>query len=165
MSFTHTNKVRYTYNAGGVNEVKEISLTKTGEAEINLDLTVTHTNAGGATHYIIPGFDFADASSAISTSFRLDGVNGAIYADATATAGTGATKLLDLDDGVPAVWSVNGSVAHPLGTANPFSPGGVDKDAIVNLTIKPDIYNDPDNLGNVVDGTMTLKVRVLYNPS
>ena len=166
MPFTHTNKVAYTYSAGGVNENKTVSLAKTGDAEINLDLVVTHTATDGTRHYDIPGFEFADASKAISTHFRLDGVNGAVYANVTNLAtGAGGTKLIDLDDGVPAVWSVNGSVSHPLGTANPFSPGGVDKDDITSLTINPDVYNDPDNLGNVVDGTMTLKVRVLYNPS
>jgi len=166
--FTHTNKVRYTYNAGGVNEVKEISLSKTGDAEINLDLAVAHTATDGSRHYDIPGFDFADASSAISTHFRLDGVNGGIYANVTNLAtGDGGTELLNLDDGVPAVWSVNGSVAHPLGSANPFSPGGTDKNDIINLTIKPDAFHETTNPGNVVaDGsTMTLKVRVLYNPS
>ena len=166
MTFTHTNKVAYTYSAGGVNENKTVSLAKTGSAEINLDLAVVHTATDGTRHYNIPGFDFADASSAISTHFRLDGVNGAIYANVTNLAtGEGGTELINLDDGVPAVWSVNGSVAHPLGTANPFSPGGVDKDAIINLTINPDAYNETTNPGNVVDGTMTLKVRVLYNPS
>ena len=164
MAFTHTNKVAYTYSAGGVNESKTISLAKTGGAEINLDTTVTLGIVdGGTAYYDIPGFEFADASTAISTHFRLDGVNGKIYANGTA--GSGATFLMDLDDGVPAVWSVNGSVSHPLGTENPFSPSGSDLDDIVLLSIRPDVHDADDNPGNTVDTVITLKVRVLYDPA
>lgn len=164
MPFTHTNKVVYTYSAGGVNESKTISLAKTGGAEINLDTTVTLGIVdGGTAYYDIPGFEFADASTAISTHFRLDGVNGKIYANGTA--GVGATFLMDLDDGVPAVWSVNGSVSHPLGTVNPFSPGGVDTDAIESLSVRPDAYDEDDNPNNADTKEITLKVRVLYDPA
>mgnify|MGYP003661148159 CR=1 FL=1 len=155
MPFTHTNKVAYTYSAGGVNENKTISVAETEDAEINIDyLLYIVTPTDGTKEYDVPGFEFTTAAAAVSTHFRLDGVNGALWANGA----TSGTKITDLEDGVPYVWTKNGGISHPAGTSNKLV------NSIAKLTVIPDVYNDPNNLGNSVDTAITLKVRVLYDP-
>ena len=159
MTFTHTNKVKYTYTAGGVNETKEVSVAQTEEAEINLSYTlVLGSTVDGTVSYSVPGFEFATKAKAVSVYLRLDGVNGAIKADGAGHP-AGGTLMANLDNGVPVVWSYNGGVSHPVGATNSLI------DATTSLNIKPDAYDEDDNPLHVVDNSITLKVRVLYDPS
>ena len=154
MAFTHTNKVAYTYSAGGVNENKTISVAETEDAEINIDYLlyiVTPTN--GTKEYDVPGFEFTTAAAAVSTHFRLDGVNGALWAN-----GASGTKITDLEDGVPYVWTKNGGISHPAGTSNKMV------NSTAKLTIVPDAFHETTNAKHAVDNAVTLKVRVLYDP-
>ena len=59
MAFTHTNKIRYVYSAGGESNTKEISVVETEDMEINLDyLLYVVTPVNGTKEYDVPGFEF-----------------------------------------------------------------------------------------------------------
>lgn len=152
MAFTHTNKVRYTYVAGGVTDLKEISKTESSSAEINISHVVT-MGATVTDDLDVPGFEFADASQAVSIYARLDGVNGAIYCDAS----SGGDKIADLDDGVPYVWSYNGGTSFPPGNTNTLVDG------TTSLVVKPDAYDATTNPLAVNEGEATITFRVLYD--
>ena len=157
--FTHINKVRYTYNAGGVNEVKEISVTETASAEINISEahTLLAPVTGSTRHqWDITGFDFATKATAKSVYIRLDGTNGGLSANGDFDAGT---EMVSLKAGVPYVWSDNATANHPVGATNPMV------DATLKLTVKPDSYDETNNPLNVVDNIATLTVKVLYDPT
>ena len=154
MAFTHTNKIRYVYSAGGVSNTKEISVSETEDMEINLDyLLYLVTPVNGTKEYDVPGFEFTFKSAAVSTHFLLEGVNGAIWAN-----GSGGTKIVDLEDGVPYTWSKNSGVSHPAGAENKMV------NSTAKLTIIPDAFHETTNAKHVVDNAVTLKVRVLYDP-
>jgi len=151
MAFSHTNKIRFTYTAGGVDEVKDVSKTETASAEMNISHVVTM--GGTVTADLdVPGFEFADASQARSIYARLDGVNGAIYCDAS----SGDDKIADLDDGEPFTWSYNGGSSWPPGTSNTLV------DATTSLVVKPDAYHATNNPLAVDGNEATITIRILY---
>jgi len=160
MSFTHTNSVRYSYKAGGVTTSKTVDVEETGSGEINVSEEILfHASTHGGTYqYDITGFEFQTAANAVSTYFLLEGVNGAIWANGGAS--SGGTKITDLDDGVPYVWSKNGGVNFPSGTSNKMV------DSTAKLTVIPDPYDaDTNPKHNQVSGTntFTITARVLYD--
>ena len=157
--FTHTNKVRYIYTAGGVDDSKEFSVSETAAAEINISEahTLIAPVTGGSRHqWDITGFEFATKATAKSVYIRLDGTNGGLSANGDFDAGT---EMVSLKAGVPYVWSSDGGSNHPVGATNPMV------DATLKLTVKPDSYDETNNPLNVVDNIATLTVKVLYDPT
>ena len=157
MAYTHTNSVRYSYKAGGETTSKTVDVTATGSGEINISEEILfHASTHGGTHeYDITGFEFQTASNAVSTYFLLEGVNGAIWAN-----GSTGTKIVDLDDGVPYVWSKNGVLDFPSGTSNKMVTG------TAKLTVIPDAYDADTNPKHNQDSgtnTFTITARVLYD--
>ena len=154
MAFTHTNSVRYSYKAGGVTTSKTVDVAVTGSGEINLEEVITFTSdvSGGVEHYI-EGFEFQTAANAVSTYFLLDGVNGQLLANDGST----STAMMDLDDGVPYVWSKNGGTSFPSGTSNKMV------DTTTRIIVKPDAYHETNNPKHVNEATATITIRVLYD--
>ena len=154
MAFSHTNSVQYKYKAGGVTTNKTVEVTETASGEINLEevITMTSDTSGGVEHYI-EGFEFQTASTAVSTYFLLDGVNGQLLANDGST----STAMIDLDDGVPYVWSKNSGTSFPSGTSNKMV------DTTTRLIVKPDAHHETNNPKHVNEATATITVRVLYN--
>lgn len=152
MAFSHTNSIRYKYTAGGVEADKTIAKTESGSAEINIEHEVT-MGATVTADLSVPGFEFADASQAVSIYARLDGVNGAIYCDAS----SGGDKIADLDDGEPFVWSKNGGLNFPAGATNTLV------DSTTSLVVKPDAYHATTNPLAVDGNKATITLRVLYD--
>ena len=154
MAFTHTNSVRYSYKAGGVTTSKTVDVAETGSGEINLEEVITFTSdvSGGVEHYI-EGFEFQTAANAVSTYFLLDGVNGQLLANDGST----STAMMDLDDGVPYVWSKNGGTSFPSGTSNKMV------DTTTRIIVKPDAYHETNNPKHVIEATATITIRVLYD--
>lgn len=154
MAFTHTNSVRYSYKAGGVTTSKTVDVAETGSGEINLEEVITFTSdvSGGVEHYI-EGFEFQTAANAVSTYFLLDGVNGQLLANDGST----STAMMDLDDGVPYVWSKNGGTSFPSGTSNKMV------DTTTRIIVKPDAYHETNNPKHVNEATATITIRVLYD--
>ena len=156
MAFTHTNRVTYKYTAGGTNHTKEISIDETGSGEINISETLTFITAyDGSQKYDLSGFEFVTASSAVSTYIEVDGTNAAIWKNGHSS--EGGTKMLDVDDGVPYVWSKNGGTSHPVGTENKLL------DSTTKLTIIPHPYDETDNPKHADGNTATVTIRVLYD--
>tara|TARA_Y100000593_G_C4235458_1_gene299282 strand:+ start:374 stop:853 length:480 start_codon:yes stop_codon:yes gene_type:complete len=156
MAFSHTNSVRYSYKAGGVTTSKTIEVTETESGEVNIEEVITFTSASassGTVDFDIEGFEFQTASTAVSTYFLLDGVNGTLKA----WDGSTATLMADLDDGVPYVWSKNGGTSFPSGTSNKMVDG------TTKLIVRPDAYDETNNPKHVDGDTATITVRVLYN--
>ena len=154
MAFTHTNSVRYSYKAGGVTTSKTVDVAETGSGEINLEEVITFTSdvSGGVEHYI-EGFEFQTAANAVSTYFLLDGVNGQLLANDGST----STAMMDLDDGVPYVWSKNSGTSFPSGTSNKMV------DTTTRIIVKPDAYHETNNPKHVNEATATITIRVLYD--
>ena len=158
MAFNHENRITYRYTAGGSSETKEIVITETEEAEINLSYTVAMGSTVTAA-LVVPGFEFADSTKAVSVYFRLDGVNGKILGDGAGHS-AGGTLMANLDDGVPFVWSKNGGVNFPAGATNPMT-----STAATALNITPDAHHAVTNPLAIDGNSVTLTVKVLYDPS
>ena len=154
MAFSHTNTIQYKYKAGGVTTNKTVEVTESASGEINLEEVITFTSdvSGGVEHYI-EGFEFQTAANAVSTYFLLDGVNGQLLANDGST----STAMMDLDDGVPYVWSKNGGTSFPSGTSNKMV------DTTTRIIVKPDAYHETNNPKHVNEATATITIRVLYD--
>ena len=154
MAFSHTNTIQYKYKAGGVTTNKTVEVTESASGEINLEEVITFTSdvSGGVEHYI-EGFEFQTAANAVSTYFLLDGVNGHLLANDGST----STAMMDLDDGVPYVWSKNGGTSFPSGTSNKMV------DTTTRIIVKPDAYHETNNPKHVNEATATITIRVLYD--
>jgi hypothetical protein len=148
MAFTHTNKVRYNYISGSVNVLKEVTKVETAGAEMNVSEAITTDGSTEAADIDLEYFEFTHAVQAKSVYLRLDGFNGAIYANGSSA----GTKMVDLDDGEPYVWSYGGGTNFPPGNTNPM------KDDTLKLTVKPDA-----GAGTTTAGTIT--ASVLYDPT
>ena len=154
MAFSHTNTIQYKYKAGGVTTNKTVEVTESASGEINLEEVITFTSdvSGGVEHYI-EGFEFQTAANAVSTYFLLDGVNGQLLANDGST----STAMMDLDDGVPYVWSKNSGTSFPSGTSNKMV------DTTTRIIVKPDAYHETNNPKHVNEATATITIRVLYD--
>lgn len=147
MAFSHTNQIAFTYSAGGTSAKKTISKTETSGAEMNISEAITTDSSSETADIDLEYFEFTTASQAKSVYIRLDGFNGAIYAN-----GSGGTKMIDVDNGEPYVWSYNGGTDFPAGNSNPMV------NSTTKLTVKPDVGAGTDTAG-------TLTVKVLYDPT
>jgi len=153
MAFTHTNKITYTYTAGGLNTTSIVSKAETWGAEMNISEEVTTAGGIGEDARDLEYFEFTTKTQARSVMLLMtgDGVNTfdcALWAN-----GTGGTKMADLVDGEPFVWSSSdGSTGNfPPGNENPMV------DSTTKLTVKP-----VDETLESITGTLT--VKVLYDP-
>ncbi len=147
MSFTHTNQVTYRYTAGGVTDQLPISKSETGGAEMNVSQSITTDGVTETADIDLEYFEYQLASQALSCYIRLDGFDGGLFAN-----GSAGTLMVDLQDGVPYVWSKNSGSDFPAGNTNPMV------DATTKLTVQPDA-----GAGNDTAGTIT--VKVLYDPA
>jgi hypothetical protein len=147
MSFTHTNKITFDYLSGGSSLSKAVSKTETSGAEINISEAVTTDGSSETTNIDLSYFEFQTAAKAVSVYLRIDGFNCALYGGAS-----GASKMADLDNGEPYVWSYNSGTDFPAGNTNPMV------DATDMLRITPDAGAGTDTAG-------TLTVKVLYDPT
>tara|TARA_Y100000817_G_scaffold124762_2_gene97769 strand:+ start:1419 stop:1901 length:483 start_codon:yes stop_codon:yes gene_type:complete len=156
MALSHTNTIQYKYKAGGVTTNKTVEVTESASAEINVSETITFVTAyNGTQKYDLSGFEFETASSAVSTYFEVDGTNAAIWKNGHSS--EGGTKMLDVDDAVPYVWSKNSGTSHPTGTSNQLLDG------TTKLTIIPHPYDETTNPKHADGNTATITIRVLYN--
>ena len=114
---------------------------------MNISEAITTDSSSETADIDLEYFEFTTATQAKSVYIRLDGFNGAIYAN-----GSGGTKMTDLDDGEPYVWSYNGGTDFPAGNSNPMV------NSTTKLTVKPDAGAGTDTAGTIV-------VKVLYDPS
>jgi len=148
MSFSHTNKVSFTYTAGGVTASKNVSKTETSGAEINLSEAVTTDASTATTPIDIDHFQIDDASQAVSVYIRIDGFDCELKGGAS-----GAVSMITtLTDGEPYVWSYNGGTNFPIGNDNPLE----DNTDMLKIVPKSDA-------GLETAGTLT--VKVLYDPT
>ena len=145
MSFSHTNNVRYYYTAGGSTTSVSVSKSETAGGEMNVSETVVLTDASTA-DVDISDFEFATAAGAKSVYLLAEGANVSLWANGSSA----GTKMADLDDGIPYVWSYNGAVNFPPGQTNPMVS------STAKLSVKPDSAPAGDT-------NLTLTVRVLYD--
>lgn len=148
MAFTHINTIRTSYSAGGVVIANDVSKTETAGAEINISEAIT-TGDPETTDIDFDYFVFELANRARSVFIKLDGFNGALYAENSSAV---QTKMLDLDNGEPYSWSYNGASDFPVGNTNPMV------NDTVKLIVRPDA-----GAGVATAGTLT--VKVLYDPT
>jgi len=148
MAISHTNAIRYKYTGNSVTEQKEISVTETGAAELNISHTFAAISSENDTTALdeVTGFDFDDASTALSIYIRLDNCDGALAGGAT-----GTDAMCTLKDGVPYVWSKNGGVNFPTGATN------------IMVTDTEKLIVTPS--ANAAGAVPVLTVKVLYNPT
>lgn len=147
MSYSHTNKIVYSYTAGGADLTKTVSKTETSGAEINISEAVTTDSSSETAAIDLSYFEFELAAKAVSVYLRIDGFNCELKGGVA-----GASSMANLDDGEPYVWSYNGSSDFPAGNTNPMV------NATDMLKIIPDAGAGTDTAG-------TLTVKVLYDPS
>ena len=147
MAFSHTNKITFEYTDNGGVASKSVSKTETSGAQISIEEAITTDSSTGETDIDLEYFEFTTASKAVSVYLRIDGFNCALYAN-----GSGGTKMADLDDGEPYVWSYGGGTSFPAGNTNPMV------DSTTKLTVKPDVGTAEDLAG-------TITVKVLYDPT
>ena len=149
MAFTHTNKITYSYTAGGVDAVKAISRSESAGAEINISKAITTNSSVETADISLDYFEFQEKDQARSVYILLTGFNGTLKGGVSG----GSTMVADLKNGEPYVWSSSdGSTNNfPAGNTNPMV------DATDELIVKPDAGSGTDT-----DGTIT--VRVLYAP-
>jgi hypothetical protein len=148
MAFSHTNKINYSYTAGGVTASKNVTKTETSGAEINISEAITTDASTATTPIDIDHFEFADASQAVSVYIRIDGFDCEIKGGAS-----GAVSMISmLADGEPYVWSYNGGDDFPAGNSNPLE----DNTDMLKVVPKSDA-------GLETAGTLT--VKVLYDPT
>lgn len=148
MAYTHTNKIVYAYTAGGAEQGKTVSKSETHGAEMNVSQAITTDASSETANIDLEYFEFTTKLQARSVFIMLTGFNGALYGGVA-----GASKMVDLDDGEPYVWSSSdGSTGNfPAGNTNPMI------DATDRLRITPDA-----GAGTGTSGTIT--VKVLYDP-
>ena len=146
MAFTHTNEIRYRYTTGDGVVEKIVSQAETDGAEMNVSEAIVTDSSSEETDIDLEYFEFTTAAQAKSVYLRLDGFNGALYAN-----GSGGTLMKDLDDGIPYVWSSNSAANFPAGATNPMV------DSTTKLTVKPDGSQGTGTAGTII-------VKVLYGP-
>lgn len=149
MAFTHINTIRTSYSAGGVVIANDVSKTETAGAEINISEAIATDAVTETTDIDFDYFVFELANRARSVFIKLDGFNGALYAENSSAV---QTKMLDLDNGEPYSWSYNGASDFPVGNTNPMV------NDTVKLIVRPDA-----GAGVATAGTLT--VKVLYDPT
>lgn len=147
MAFTHTNEIRYKYTAGSTVVEKTVSVVETDGAEINVSEAIVTDATTDTTDIDLEYFEFTTKAQAKAVYLRLDGFNGALWANGS---GSG-TKMKDLDNGVPYVWSSNSAANFPAGATNPMV------DSTTKLTVTP-----VSGAGTGIAGTII--VKVLYGP-
>ena len=185
MAFSHTNRVTTAYTAGGVLNETAVSKTESADAEINISASVT--NAAGAARsgtIDIPEFHMADGGDARSVFLKLDGYGGTLYASGigsqTYAGGTkqaffitqnsktilapsgNITKIKDLADGEPYVWSYNGGNNFPSSATNPLPAD--DQASVAGAGGISGIFVIPND-DVAAETPCTLTVRVLYDPT
>ena len=146
MAFTHTNEIRYRYTTGDAVVEKIVSVVETDGAEINVSEAIVTDASTDTTAIDLEFFEFTTAAQAKSVYLRLDGFNGALYAN-----GSSGTKMKDLDNGIPYVWSSNSTNNFPAGATNPMV------DSTTKLTVIPDSGAGTGTAGTII-------VKVLYGP-
>jgi len=145
MSFSHTNKIRYIYSAGGVDNTTEVSAVETGTGEANVSETWT---LGGSplTQQILDHFTLEEKGQVLSVFLLVEGCNGTLVDDSD-------VAVAVLTKGVPVVWSKGGGTSFPVGSTNPMNDG------MEGLKFTP-------SGADAVDGaSVTLTVRVLFDVS
>tara|TARA_Y100001973_G_C5113006_1_gene288671 strand:+ start:414 stop:857 length:444 start_codon:yes stop_codon:yes gene_type:complete len=147
MAFSHTNKITFEYTDNGGVASKSVSKAETSGAQVSIEEAITTDSSSATADIDLEYFEFTTASKAVSVYLRIDGFNCALYAN-----GSGGTKMADLDDGEPYVWSYNGGTNFPAGNSNPMV------DSTTKLTVRPDSDAGTDTAG-------TLTVKVLYDPT
>ena len=178
MAFTHQNKVTTSYTAGGVLNEKAVTKNETADAEINISASVAAGSAAARSGTKpIPEFHMADGGDARSVFLMLNGYGGTLYAsgigDFNATYaqqnGEGIlvpalniTKIKDLADGEPYVWSYNGGSNFPSSATNPLPAD--DQASVAGAGGISGIFVIP-NGAPAADTACTLTVRVLYDPT
>ena len=145
MAFTHTNEIRYRYTTGSAVVEKIVSVVETDGAEINVSEAIV-TADPETTDIDLEYFEFTTAAQAKAVYLRLDGFDGALYAN-----GSGGTLMKNLDNGIPYVWSSNSTNNFPVGATNPMV------DSTTKLTVKPDAGAGIATAGTII-------VKVLYGP-
>ena len=148
MAFTHTNKITYTYSAGGVDAVKTISKTETAGAELNLSEQITIPALSSA-NITISDFEFITKAQAKSVMLKSDGAAVTLYANSESG---GNLMGAALADGEPYVWSDNSGDNFPPGNTNPMI------DATTSLIVKPAASDSAER-------TPTITIKVLYDPT
>ena len=148
MAFTHTNKITYSYTAGGSSVGSIISKTETAGAELNLSEQITIPALSSA-NITISDFEFAEKDQARSVILKSDGAPVTLYANSEAG---GNLMGAALADGEPYVWSYNGGDDFPLGNSNPMI------DSTASLIVKPGNAKEDDR-------AVTITIRVLYDPT
>ena len=146
MAFTHTNEIRYKYTAGSTVVEKTVSVVETDGAEINVSEAIVTDATTEDADIDLEYFEFTTKAQAKSVYLRLDGFNGALYAN-----GSGGTLMKDLDDGIPYVWSSNSAANFPAGATNPMV------DSTTKLTVQPDAGAGTGTAGTII-------VKILYGP-
>ena len=178
MAFTHQNKVTTSYTAGGVLNEKSVTKNESADAEINISASVAAGSAAARSGTkAIPEFHMADGGDARSVFLMLNGYGGTLYAsgigDFNATYaqqnGEGImvpalniTKIKDLADGEPYVWSYNGGSNFPASATNPLPAD--DQASVAGAGGISGIFVIP-NGAPATDTACTLTVRVLYDPT
>ena len=185
MAFTHQNKVTTSYTAGGVLNEKSVTKNESADAEINISASVA--NAAGAARsgtIDIPEFNMTDGGDARSVFLMLDGYAGTLYASGigsqTYAGGTkqaffisqnsktilapsgNITKIKDLADGEPYVWSYNGGSNFPASATNPLPAD--DQASVAGAGGISGIFVIPND-DVAAETACTLTVRVLYDPT
>ena len=143
MAFTHTNKIRYRYTAGGTEIDQEVSKTETGGGEANVSEALGPLSSSPATPLVIDYFNYEEEYQTLSVFILLDGFDGTLKDHA-------GVVMLNLTDGDPFVWSKNGGTDWPMGASNPMN------DNTTSLSITP--------VGASENDEATFTVRVLFNP-
>ena len=146
MAFTHTNEIRYRYTTGSAVVEKIVSVVETDGAEINVSEAIVTDASTEAADIDLEYFEFTTAAQAKAVYLRLDGFDGALYAN-----GSGGTLMKNLDNGIPYVWSSNSTNNFPVGATNPMV------DSTTKLTVKPDAGAGIATAGTII-------VKVLYGP-
>jgi len=146
MAFTHTNEIRYRYTTGDGLVEKIVSQAETDGAEMNVSEAIVTDSSSEETDIDLEYFEFTTAAQAKSVYLRLDGFNGALYAN-----DSGGTLMKDLDDGIPYVWSSNSAANFPAGATNPMV------DSTTKLTVQPDAGAGTGTAGTII-------VKILYGP-
>ena len=147
MAFTHTNEIRYRYTTGDGVVEKIVSQAETDGAEMNVSEAIVTDSSSEETDIDLEYFEFTTAAQAKSVYLRLDGFNGALWANGSSS----GTKMKDLDNGVPYVWSSNSAANFPAGATNPMV------DSTTKLTVQPDAGAGTGTAGTII-------VKILYGP-
>lgn len=147
MPFSHTNQITYSYQAGGQNSIKTVSVVETAGAEINISESLTAGDPS-TTALVINGFEFQTAAQARSIYIRVDGF------DCTVRGNDGVADydIKALENGKPFVWSHNNTNNFPPDARNPL------EDGTVSISVVP-------NGSTEVGATGSIEMKVLYDPT